>query len=887
MMDVVIVESPAKAKTIHKYLGGHYRILASFGHVRDLPVKEGSVRPDEDFHMVWEVMAKARKTLKDITSSLRHARHVYLATDPDREGEAISWHIVEFLAKEGVLGSLSVRRVVFHEITKEAVVQAFSSSRAIDMRLVEAYLARRALDYLVGFTLSPVLWRKLPGSRSAGRVQSVALRMVCDRENEIGLFRPREYWQLHGHFFDERDKARAEGDAYPIRAKLVSYGGKALGQFDLDKEKAEHIKEALSACHWHVAEIVARQEKRKPYPPFITSTLQQAASRLLGFSAKQTMTIAQKLYDGSALRSEEGGLITYMRTDSTALSRVAIETIRDLIVKDYGKAYLPSSPIVYKGKAKNAQEAHEAIRPTDCRVMPSAVRSRLDSDCYRLYELIWRRAMASQMESARMERVRVDIVNGEGGEESSAVMRANGSSILFDGFLRLYQEDKEREDGKADDKKEGRLPPLRQGMALALASMEASQHFTKPPPRFTEASLVKTLEEEGIGRPSTYASIISVLRDREYVAIESRRFTATVRGRVVSAFLDNFFHRYIQNDFTSQLEDQLDAVSRGEKGWKDLLRDFWCDFVKSIDKTKDMPTREVIDVLNDVLKSFLFGEDEAQRVCPQCKDGTLGIKLSRYGPFIGCSLYPKCVYTRAFEAYNAHDDTSDGADGKKILSPHEVLGVDPVTKGDVSLRRGPYGFYIQLERPTDGTSEGKPSSSKKPKRVSLNNLPAYPPETMTLETALRLLALPRVIGEHPQKKGDMVVSNGPYGPYIYHDGLYASLRPEDDILEVGMNRAVVLLAEAEEKRKARIIREIGTDPHEGGVVRIEKSRFGPCIVHGKQRAYLGKGIDTQTMDAYTLEDALALLAENVKKTRAKTKTKTTTRKRATGKKAGM
>ena len=829
-MDVVVVESPSKAKTIGRYLGGRYHVLASFGHVRDLAAKDGSVLPHEDFRMVWDVLDKSKRNLATIASSLQKASTLYLATDPDREGEAISWHLLKALEEMNMLSSIAIKRVVFHEVTQQAVLEAFSSPRSIDVHLVDAYLARRALDYLVGFTLSPLLWRKLPGSRSAGRVQSVALRMICEREAAIESFKPQAYW-----FVDAKmETAKKE----PFQARLYQLRGDKVDRFAFDAQSAAEARDFVTTATWRVAAVEAKKEERHPRPSFTTSTLQQEAARKLGFSAKRTMQTAQKLYDGSALRDGQNvGLITYMRTDSHGLSAQAVTALRSVLLRVYGDAYVPAKARVYKGKVKNAQEAHEAIRPTDFSRPPSQLKTLLDDDCYRLYDLIWKRTLASQMASAVFERMRVDITDGVATKPS--LLRARGAFLLFDGFLSVYEEGEDDKSSESDDtEQDARLPSLAKGHDLRVIQAEASEHFTKPPPRFTEASLVKALEEHGIGRPSTYAAIISVLQERFYVYLENRRFKAETKGRVVTLFLDKFFHQYIQNDFTAGLENQLDAIARGELPWKHALAEFWREFIKAIEDAKALTTREIIDILNESLKAFLFGDDDKNRVCPQCSDGALMMKLSRYGPFVGCSRYPECRYTRAFSSHE------EGAEGAQHLAA-QVLGAHP-DGGSVSLRDGPYGPYIQLDRDEDG---------KKPKRVSLNKT-GYSPQGITLATALGLLSLPRVIGKHPQTGKDMIVGNGPYGPYVRHDTMFASLQPDDDLLSIGDNRAVELLALAEEKRRARIIDVLGVHPDDGADVTLEKSRFGPCVVHGKTRAYLGKGGG----DNMTLEKALERLA---------------------------
>ncbi len=692
-MNVVIVESPAKAKTINKYLGRDYKVVASYGHVRDLPSKDGSVLPDSDFAMLWEVDGKSEKHVRVMAEAVRGAERLYLATDPDREGEAISWHINEVLKARRVLKGVEVKRVVFNEVTRTAVVEAFTKPRDIDIELVDAYLARRALDYLVGFTLSPVLWRKLPGSRSAGRVQSVALRLICERESEIEAFKAREYWTVEVEFTTEA------GDKFT--ARLTRLDGKKLDRYDLDNEtKARAAADAiLAAAGFNVTAIERRQTRRNPFPPFTTSTLQQEASRKLGFGASRTMRIAQRLYEGVDLGGDTVGLITYMRTDGVAIAGEAIAAARGLIAQEFGDRYLPKSPRVYRSPAKNAQEAHEAIRPTDMTRKPGAVTHHLDNDHRRLYELIWKRTVASQMESAVIDQVGIDIADPSG----RLGLHATGSTTLFDGFLKLYQED---QDDAAEDEENRRLPAMREQERLAHGAVSPSQHFTQPPPRYSEASLVKKLEELGIGRPSTYASIIQVLQDRNYVRIDKRRFLPEDRGRLVTAFLTSFFERYVEYNFTADLENQLDDISGGRIDWKEVLRKFWQDFSGAIAGTKDLTIGQVLKSLDEELGRHFFPDDGSGRDvrrCPACENGSLSLKLGRFGAFIGCSNYPNCRYTRAFGI------EAEG-DGKAPAMPDTPLGADPASGMPVSLKKGPYGHYIQL---------GAGENGDKPKRVSL------------------------------------------------------------------------------------------------------------------------------------------------------------------------
>ncbi|MGA7264806.1 MAG: type I DNA topoisomerase, partial [Stellaceae bacterium] len=800
-MKVVVVESPAKAKTINKYLGSDYKVVASYGHVRDLPAKDGSVLPESDFAMSWEVDGKSEKHLKTILEAVRGADRLFLATDPDREGEAISWHVSEVLNSRRGLKHLDIKRVVFNEVTKNAVLDAFTRPREIDRELVEAYLARRALDYLVGFTLSPVLWRKLPGSRSAGRVQSVALRLVCERESEIEAFKSREYWTIEVEFKTEAGQT--------FTARLTHLDGKRLERFDLDTEaKARAAADTiLRASGFTVAEIDSRQVRRNPFPPFTTSTLQQEASRKLGLSANRTMQIAQRLYEGIELAGETVGLITYMRTDGVAISAEAIAAARQLIGGEFGARYLPDAPRVYRSPAKNAQEAHEAIRPTDLARKPADVASHLDRDQLRLYELIWKRTVASQMASALLEQVAVDIADAAG----RLRLRANGSVILFDGFLTLYQED--RDDTVDEEGEGGRLPAMRKAERLARGEVTPSQHFTQPPPRYTEASLVKKLEELGIGRPSTYASILQVLQDRDYVRLEKRRFVPEDRGRLVTAFLTNFFERYVEYNFTADLENQLDDVSGGRIDWKEVLRNFWRDFSAAIDGTKELTISQVLTALDEALGPHFFPNGDSghdPRLCPVCGAGRLSLKLGKFGAFIGCSNYPNCRFTRPL----AVESDAEAA------TPETALGSDPGTGLAVTLKKGPYGHYVQL---------GEGNGDFKPKRVALPR--SLKPAEIDIETALRLLALPRELGRHPETGDAIVAGIGRFGAYIKHGSTFKSLGA-DDVLTIGLNRAVVLLAEpsSTQRRGPQLVRELGAHP-EGGTVGLFRGRYGPYVSH--------------------------------------------------------
>ena len=835
-MNVVVVESPAKAKTINKYLGADFKVLASYGHVRDLPPKDGSVRPDEDFAMSWEVDAKAAKRLADIAEAAKGADRVILATDPDREGEAISWHVLEVLRKKKALKDATVQRVVFNAITKAAVTEAMANPRDIDMELVDAYLARRALDYLVGFTLSPVLWRKLPGSRSAGRVQSVALRLVVDREQEIERFRTQEYWTV---------EADVSAGAEPFPARLVKHEGKRLSKFDLSDEASAHAaRDAVKAATFTIHAVEKKPGKRSPPPPFTTSTLQQEASRKLGFSAQRTMQAAQKLYEGVDIGGETVGLITYMRTDGVQTAPEALDEARQVIGGLYGKEYVPEKARIYSTKAKNAQEAHEAIRPTSLARNPG--RMRLEGDLGRLYELVWKRMIASQMESARIERTTIDLESADG----KTALRASGQVVLFDGYLAVYEE------GRDDptDEEGGRLPQVTQGAAARVGAARADQHFTEPPPRYSEASLVKKMEELSIGRPSTYASILSVLRDRAYVRMEKNRFIPEDKGRLVTVFLESFFLKYVEYDFTADLEEKLDLVSAGQLDWKVLLREFWQDFHAKTEEIGGLRTREVLDTLDTALAPFLYppkADAGEVRACPVCGDGRLSLKTSRYGPFVGCSNYPECRYTRRI------GDSGEGEGGGE--NGDRELGVDPVTSETVWLKAGRFGPYVQL------------GAGEKPKRSSLPK--GWSPAAMDLEKALRLLRLPREVGAHPEDGAPILAGIGRYGPFVQHNGTYANLPSVDEVFEVGLNRAVSLIAEKRAggpggRAAATALKELGAHPVDGQPVRVLSGRYGPYVKHGATNANVPRGGDPQ---AITLEQALALLAEREAKGGAKKK----------------
>jgi DNA topoisomerase I len=836
MSDVVVVESPAKAKTINRYLGGGYTVLASLGHVRDLPPKDGSVRPEQDFAMDWQSDARGEKQVGAIAKALKGASTLYLATDPDREGEAISWHVKAMLTDRKALKGVNVRRISFNEITRTAVRYAIAHPRDLDQPLIEAYLARRALDYLVGFTLSPVLWRKLPGSRSAGRVQSVALRLICDREAEIEAFRAREYWTVEADFLTPANA--------PFTARLTHFEGKRLEQFDLSNEQlAMRAKAAVEAGRFTVGSVEKKRVKRNPPPPFTTSTLQQEASRKLGFGAQQTMRLAQQLYEGVDIGGETTGFITYMRTDGVQMAGEAVAAIREHVLGAYGADYVPGAPREYQSRIKNAQEAHEAIRPTDVARTPDSVAGYLNPDQRRLYELVWKRAVASQMQSAELDQVSVEITDGKG-----LRLRATGSVVAFDGFLKLYRED--QDDAAEED--EGRmLPPMAERDPLKLGTVNALQHFTQPPPRYSEASLVKKMEELGIGRPSTYASILSVLQDRKYVRQEKRRFIPEDRGRLVTAFLVSFFEHYVDTGFTAQMEEQLDDISAGQADWRAMMRAFWEGFSHAVDQTKDLKISDVIAALDADLGPHFFPPREDgtdPRACQACGNGRLGLKLGRYGSFIGCSNYPACQYTRRLAIETGDDQGETLKEGMRVLGPH------PETGEEITVRRGPYGLYVQQGE----TSEDKNAKKKaKPKRTSLPR--GVDGEQITLEQAIGLLSLPRAIGTHPESGETIEAGIGRFGPYVRMGAIYGSLDRDDDVLNIGLNRGVDLIA-----RKMASVRTIGTHPGDKELIAVRKGRFGPYVQHGKTVANLPRGV---LMEEITLEQAVALLAEKGKQLR--------------------
>jgi DNA topoisomerase-1 len=841
-MNVVVVESPAKAKTINKYLGPGYKVLASFGHVRDLPAKDGSVLPDQDFEMFWEVDTASQKRMKDIADAVKSSDGLFLATDPDREGEAISWHVLDLLKKKRVIGDKPVKRVVFNAITKKAVLDAMANPRDIDTPLVDAYLARRALDYLVGFNLSPVLWRKLPGARSAGRVQSVALRLVCDRENEIERFVAEEYWNISALLKTPR------GDEF--EAKLVSHQGKRMQRNSVTNgDQAAGIKALLDGAAFAVDSVEAKPVKRNPGPPFTTSTLQQAASSKLGFSASRTMQVAQKLYEGIDIGGETVGLITYMRTDGVQMAPEAIEAARSAVLDQFGPRYVPEKARIYSTKAKNAQEAHEAIRPTDFNRSPDKVRRFLDGDQLRLYDLIWKRGIASQMASAEIERTTVEILADNKGDKAG--LRAVGSVIRFDGFIAAYTDQREEGEPAEDgDDEDGRLPEINAREALAKNKINSSQHFTEPPPRYSEASLIKKMEELGIGRPSTYAATLKTLSDREYVIMDKRKLIPHSKGRLVTAFLENFFTKYVEYDFTADLEEKLDKISAGELNWKDVLRAFWQDFFAQIEDTKELRVTNVLDALNEALAPLVFPKREDgsdPRICQVCGTGNLSLKLGKYGAFVGCSNYPECNFTRQLSSEGGAEAEANGSNEPR------ALGKDPVTEEEITLRSGRFGPYVQR------------GDGKEAKRSSLPK--GWAPADIDFEKALSLLSLPRDVGAHPETGKMISAGLGRYGPFVLHDGTYANLEGIEDVLSIGLNRAVTVLAEKKANPGGRgrtaavALKELGDHP-DGGAMTVRDGRFGPYVNWGKVNATLPKGKDPQ---AITVEEALVLIAERAAK----------------------
>ena len=840
-MKLVIVESPAKAKTINKYLGPDYKVLASYGHVRDLPSKKGMIEPENGFKFHWAADTRGRERIKEIAAAAKNADQIILATDPDREGEAISWHLLDELHKKKLLKDRNVSRVAFNAITKKAVMDAIRSPRQIDDKLVEAYLARRAVDYLLGFTLSPVLWTRLPGARSAGRVQSVTLRLVCEREEEIERFKPQEYWNV-GALYEAKNGQ--------FEARLSGWNGDKIGRLDVPNgEMASNVKQMLEAADHRIVSVEAKPVNRNPYAPFTTSTLQQDASSKLGFNASRTMSVAQRLY--------EAGHITYMRTDGVQMAPEAIEQVRGVIGDRFGKLYLPEKPRFYSSKAKNAQEAHEAIRPTNLGADPASLG--LEDEQRRLYDLIWKRTLAAQMASAKMERTTVEIEATH--RDDRAALRATGSVIKFDGFLKVYAVK------KTDDEEERNLPPVAENESVEAKTVTATQHFTEPPARYSEAALIRKLEELGIGRPSTYASTLQTLQDREYVIVDKRRLMPTDKGRVLTPFLTNFFARYVDYDFTADLEQQLDRISAGELDWKSVLDRFWKDLRQAVDDIEDVRVAQVIDRLNEVLGDYLFPtlEDGTDtRTCPRCGEGELGLKLSKNGGFIGCSRYPECNYTRQLGDFSE--------DALKDAKPQAgIIGTDPDTGKEIELRDGRFGPYLVR----GGDSKDNASIPK-----------SFDAEAVTLEQAVKLFSLPRHVGDHPETGLPIETRFGRYGPVLIHDGKFTGLEADADVFEIGMNKAIDLIANpprrgrggASSPSKAAIA-DLGEHPELGGKVQVLDGRYGPYVKWEKINATIPKGRDPKEVGIAEAVDLIKARAEKAGKTLKRTGAKKPASKR--------
>ena len=865
-MDVVVVESPAKAKTINKYLGNGYIVLASYGHVRDLPSKDGSVLPDDDFAMTYVTDDQSAKQVKAIADAMRGSDRLILATDPDREGEAISWHVMKALEDDYGFREISAQRVVFNEITKRAVIEGINNPRELDMDLINAQQARRALDYLVGFTLSPVLWRKLPGAKSAGRVQSVALRLICEREIEIEAFRAREYWTVEVDFKTAHDAA--------LIGRLTHLNGQKLDRFSItDQAAAEAAKRTLEGGEFSVGSVETKPTRRNPQPPFTTSTLQQEASRKLGFGARRTMQVAQKLYEGFDIGGETVGLITYMRTDGVSMAAEAISESRAVIGQAFGPDYVPAEQRAYKSKAKNAQEAHEAIRPTDFSRLPGDMSAYLNSEQQKLYDLVWKRSMASQMESARLSRTTIEIDARDGATK----LRTTGTVVDFPGFLKLYEEGRdEKQDAKSSGDEDRRLPKVSKGEGLTNEKVRPVQHFTEPPPRYSEATLVKKLEELGIGRPSTYAAILTVLQDRNYVTLDRKRFMPEDSGRLVTAFLESYFHRYVEYDFTADLEGRLDAISAGEVDWKTVLRDFWKDFSSAVEGTTELRVREVLDNVNDMLAPHLYPDGGKDRICPACKKGSLNLRGGRSGFFLGCDAYPECHYTRAMR------QAAEGDRDEQFAAGPIALGDDPDSGMPLTLRKGPYGLYIQLGEAVEGDKKSKTAAKPKraglPEDINLNEL--------DLDLAHRLINLPRVVGDHPETGKTIFAGIGRFGPYVQSESRYHKLDSTADALSIGLNHAVTVIAEGMAKdggrRGANTIRTLGEHP-EGGEIKILDGRFGPYVKYKKLNATVPKTSDPMAMSMDEALDLLKAKAEKAGQKPAKAKPKAKAKQKAKAK----
>ena len=839
-MNLVIVESPAKAKTINKYLGKDYLVLASYGHIRDLPSKNGSVDPEKNFEMQWEIDSFSKKYLKEITDAVDVSDKIILATDPDREGEAIAWHVKEYLSSKKKLKGKILERVVFNEITKNAILKAIENPRQIDIPLVEAYLARRALDYLVGFNISPILWTKLPGSKSAGRVQSVALKLITEREHEIELFKPEEYWTLSSEFTNLDNKN--------ILSKLSLFEGEKIERFTF-KNKAEINKaiEIINKSKFTVKDINSKVHKRNPLAPFTTSTLQQTASGKFGFGASRTMQIAQRLYQGIDIEGETTGLITYMRTDGTQISQEAISEFRELIKGEYGKEYLPETINTYEGKkAKNAQEAHEAIRPTNINRKPNDIKKYVNADQFKLYELIWSRALSSQMNPAEFYRNSIIISSTDG----KINFRANGSIVKFDGFLKVY------EVPDTDDDIKNILPECKVGENVNILKLNDEQHFTDPPPRYSEASLVKKMEELGIGRPSTYASIISVLSTRNYVEQINKRFHPTDRGKLISAFLEKLFTKYVDYNFTADLENQLDDITSGNVKWDKVLENFWKDFYANVTSVKEKRTREVLDLLNESLGELIFDIDKdnhIDRKCKICSDGVLSLKNSfRGGAFIGCSNYPECKFTRPLSKSKAAAQSN--------LAEPKLIGQNQFGK-DIFLKNGRFGPYLQYEKEIEANTEIKKKKGRK--KILDNNVKnvSIPKglniDDVNLDKANFLCSLPRTLGQNPETGKDIILNVGRFGPYLKSENKSARIENVDEIFSIGLNRAITLIAEAKPGRmSSSVIKDLGEHPEDKKPVKIMKGQYGPYIKYKSLNATIPEEKDPSEI---TMDDALILI----------------------------
>ena len=837
-MNLVIVESPAKAKTINKYLGSDYTVLASYGHIRDLPSKNGSVDPENDFKMIWEIDSFSKKYLKEITDSAKNSSKIILATDPDREGEAIAWHVREFLEEKKLLKDKKVERVVFNEITKKAVTSGIDNPRQIEPQLVDAYMARRALDYLVGFNISPILWTKLPGSKSAGRVQSVALRLLTEREHEIEIFKPDEFWTLNV-IFEDKNKSK-------ITSNLNQLNGKKIEKFTFkSKDDVNKAINEIKKKEYQISDISSKIYTRNPSGPFTTSTLQQTASSKLGFGASRTMQIAQRLYQGIDIEGDTIGLITYMRTDGTNISKDAIETFRSYISDNFGKNYLPQSSLNYSGKkAKNAQEAHEAIRPTEISRNPESLKKYLSSDQYKLYNLIWSRALSSQMESAKFDRKTITITS----KDTENIFKASGSVLKFDGYLKLTNVEGENENEKI-------LPDVEKGN-VNINEFIDEQHFTQPPPRYSEASLVKKLEELGIGRPSTYASIISVIANRGYADIENKRFFPTDRGKLLSAFLEKLFTKYVDYDFTAKLEDQLDDITSGKENWIKVLEQFWKDFNLNVSNVKEKRTREVLDLLNESLGSLIFEVDKEGKIdrkCQLCDQGQLSLKNSfRGGAFIGCSNYPECKFTRPLSKSKAAQQLT--------LAEPKLIGQNDFGK-DIFLKNGRFGPYLQFEKEII-EEENKIKKRKKVKKKDDNIKNVSIPKgidykIIDLDKAKFLCSLPISLGKNPENDKDITLNVGRFGPYLKCENKSARLENVDELFSIGLNRAITLIAEAKPGRiSSALIKDLGEHPEDKKPVRIMKGQYGPYIKYKSLNATIPEEKDPTEL---TMEEALILI----------------------------